>query len=264
VVLHDFPAGTRAGQLIHEVLEHLDFQASDPAVWRAPVTSALERFGFDDHWAEPLCRALADIVATPLDGGTPPFRLRDIPPGRRLNELEFLFPVADSADEQRGLLTRERLATVLEHHAIAPLPAERAHAYAQRVRALGFTPLSGFLRGFIDLAFEHGGRWFVVDYKSNHLGPRAHDYRMRQLIGAMTEHHYFLQYHLYTVALHRHLTRRLRGYDYDRNFGGVYYLFLRGMAPVSPRGNGVFWDRPSRRLIEDLSAVLAGHPEVVP
>lgn len=74
----------------------------------------------------------------------------------------------------------------------------------------------------------------------------------------MTAHHYVLQYHLYIVALHRYLTRRLRGYDYDRHFGGVHYLFLRGMHPSYPPGNGVFTDRPSRRLIEKLSETLGG------
>jgi exodeoxyribonuclease V beta subunit len=131
------------------------------------------------------------------------------------------------------------------------------------VRCLDFRPLAGFLKGFIDLVFEHAGRWYVVDYKSNVLGVHADDYRPERLVTAMTEHHYFLQYHLYVVALHRYLTRRFPGYDYDRHFGGVYYLFLRGMAPAYARNNGVFSDRPSRQLIEGLSAVLAGRSEDV-
>ncbi len=256
VVLHDFPAGARAGQLVHEVLERFDFQASDPAVLRAAVTEALVRFGFEDKWADPLRSAMADIVATPLDGGAQPFCLRDIPLSRRLSELEFLFPVA--GQEAGGvILTRERLAAMFARHATAPLPAD----YAQRLRALGFAPLAGFLKGFIDLVFAHAGRWYLVDYKSNLLGARADDYRSEKLIEAMTAHHYFLQYHLYVVALHRYLTRRLPGYDYDQHFGGVYYLFARGMAPGYARGNGIFSDRPSCPLIEGLSAVLAGRPE---
>jgi exodeoxyribonuclease V beta subunit len=63
------------------------------------------------------------------------------------------------------------------------------------------------------------------------------------------------------VALHRYLAQRLPNYGYDRHFGGVYYLFLRGMAPEHERGNGVFFDRPSRQLIENLSGLLAGHAE---
>jgi exodeoxyribonuclease V beta subunit len=273
VMLHDFPAGARAGQLIHEVLEGFDFQAVEPGVLRDAVTAALARFGFEDKWAEVLCRALAVIVATPLNAGAPSLRLRDIARERRLNELEFLFPIAGqkTADSRQSrvegategvrddavLLTRERLAAVFAQHATAPVPAD----YAARVRSLGFAPLTGFLKGFIDLVFEHEGRWYVVDYKSNRLGPHPDDYGQAQVIAAMVEHHYFLQYHLYVVALHRYLTRRLPEYNYDRHFGGVYYLFLRGMAPEYDGGNGVFFDRPSRQLIENLSGALAGHAE---
>ena len=79
----------------------------------------------------------------------------------------------------------------------------------------------------------------------------------------MTRHHYVLQYLLYSVALHRHLRLRVPGYDYEQHFGGVYYLFVRGMAPEHPVGTGVFADRPSRALVEALSALLgepAGEP----
>jgi exodeoxyribonuclease V beta subunit len=260
VVLHDFPAGTRAGQLVHEVFEQSDFHATDPAVLRETVTAAVARFGFESKWEEPLRHAVADVVATPLDDGEHRFCLRDISLSRRLNEMEFLFPIAgpESAQHDGVLLTRERLAAVFARHAAAPVPAD----YAERLRRLGFAPLAGFLKGFIDLVFEHAGRWYLVDYKSNLLGVHAHDYRPERLMAAMTEHHYFLQYHLYVVALHRYLTRRLPDYDYERHCGGIYYLFLRGMAPAYARGNGIFRDRPSRQLIEALSAVLAGQPEV--
>jgi exodeoxyribonuclease V beta subunit len=276
VALHDFPAGARAGQLVHEVLEQVDFQATEPTRLRTVVMAALERFGFEDTWAEALCRAVADVVATPLDSGAQSFCLGDVTLARRLNELEFLFPVADEdttdgrtwragsptarARQDAVPLTGERLAAVLARHATAPLPAD----YVERARTLGFSPLAGFLKGFIDLVFEHAGRWYLVDYKSNLLGVHANDYRPERLLEAMTTHHYFLQYHLYVVALHRYLQRRLPGYDYERHFGGVFYLFLRGMAPAYARGNGVFCHRPSRQAIADLSAVLAGRPEDAP
>jgi exodeoxyribonuclease V beta subunit len=113
------------------------------------------------------------------------------------------------------------------------------------------------LKGFIDLVFEHDGRFYVVDYKSNHLGPMPRDYGASSLVEAMLHHDYFLQYHLYVVAVHRWLSRRLRDYDYERHFGGVYYLFARGMSAEHP-GMGVFVDRPSHARTEALSRVLEG------
>jgi exodeoxyribonuclease V beta subunit len=107
---------------------------------------------------------------------------------------------------------------------------------------------------------EHEGRFWVVDYKSNHLGAHAEDYAPPALAAEMTRHHYVLQYHLYAVALHLYLTQRRSGYDYDRDVAGVLYLFVRGMSPRHPLGTGVFQDRPSRALIEHLAAVFAGTP----
>ena len=248
IVLHNFPSGVRSGLLLHEVFQDLDFQHIDRAALRAALTETLQRNGFATDWVDALCRAVTDVVDTPLDLQ---LCLRDIPRNRRLNELEFVIPVANDATANR--LTGARLADVFSRHGTAPLP----RAYADRVRGLAFAPLAGYLRGFIDLAFEHAGRWYVVDYKSNLLGSRPQDYRSSRLIDAMAQHHYFLQYHLYAVALHRHLSMRLRDYDYDQHFGGVYYLFLRGMSPEYAPGAGVFRDRPPRALIEGLSAVLA-------
>jgi exodeoxyribonuclease V beta subunit len=98
----------------------------------------------------------------------------------------------------------------------------------------------------------------VVDYKSNDLGPRAADYGPAPVAAAMAQHDYVLQAHLYAVAVHRHLRRRVRDYAYERDFGGIYYLFVRGMAPGRGRETGVAFERPSAALIEALDTLLAG------
>jgi exodeoxyribonuclease V beta subunit len=75
--------------------------------------------------------------------------------------------------------------------------------------------------------------------------------------------HYHLQYHLYVLALHRYLAWRLPAYDYDRDVGGVLYLFVRGMATDGEPGRGVFFDRPPRARVEALDALAAqAAPEV--
>ena len=256
VRLHDFPRGTRAGELLHDIFEHLDFQQNDPMALQQQVSESLDRFGLDTHWADPLYQAIGEILDTPL-GGPDALTLRHVALATRLSELEFVFPVSHGSSPPAShplLLTRTRLAEVFARYATASLPPD----YANRIRDLGFAPLAGFLKGFIDLVFERGGRWYVVDYKSNRLGPSAHDYAPSRLTPVMAGHHYFLQYHLYVLALHRYLAVRLPDYDYDRHFGGVYYLFLRGMAPAHPQGCGVFRDRPSRQCIAALSAVMEG------
>jgi exodeoxyribonuclease V beta subunit len=127
--------------------------------------------------------------------------------------------------------------------------------YAEAIAELGFAPLRGFLKGFVDMVFVHGGKWWVVDYKTNHLGDTPHHYDRAALGPAMARDHYVLQYHLYTVAVVRMLAMRVPGFDYDRDFGGVLYLFLRGMAPSSGDA-GIWREHPPRARIEALSRLL--------
>jgi exodeoxyribonuclease V beta subunit len=254
--LLDFPGGTRPGLLVHRLFELLDFERAGAEVVRDLAAQTIAAYGVDGKWIDPLCQAVAEILDTPLDDAAPPLTLRRVRRQRRLSELEFIFPVAlDGTAVSLGDVTASRLADAL----VGGGGTAVSGGYAERVRRLSFAPLCGYLKGFIDLVFEHDGRWYVADYKSNRLGPRPEHYRPSRLLSAMEQHHYLLQYHLYTVALHRYLARRLSRYDYEAHFGGVYYLFVRGMSPRHPRGCGIFFDRPPRPLIEDLSALLA-HP----
>lgn len=95
------------------------------------------------------------------------------------------------------------------------------------------------MKGFIDLIYEYNGRYYIVDYKSNDLGSAFSDYTFEAMLNEMAEHHYYLQFLIYCVALHRYLKMRLPGYDWHQHFGGVQYLFLRGMKPYQT-GSGVF------------------------
>jgi exodeoxyribonuclease V beta subunit len=247
LVLDTFPRGAGPGQLVHELFEELDF-ASDESAIRLLAEQVLTPRGYAPALAETLARGVTHTLATRLDEAG--LALAHIPRARRLDELEFLLPV-------RSELTPRKLEQVLKKHG-APVADP---AYAARVRALSFESLTGFLRGFIDLVFEHEGRFFVVDYKSNRLGPEPSDYARERMAEAMGEHHYYLQYLLYVVAVHRYLRQRLPGYDYELHMGGVYYLFLRGMHPAHDHGTGVFFDRPTRALIDDLDRALSGEAE---
>jgi exodeoxyribonuclease V beta subunit len=114
--------------------------------------------------------------------------------------------------------------------------------------------LNGMLKGFIDLVFEHEGRYYVADYKSNWLGPDDAAYTPARMRAQILHSRYELQYVLYLFALHRLLKVRLPDYDYDRDVGGAVYLFLRGgRAP----GQGLHVERPPRELIEELDALFA-------
>jgi exodeoxyribonuclease V beta subunit len=242
LLLDAFPRGAVAGELVHEVLEHHDF-TSDRSALRELVEAKILARGYDAAWVDALVLGLEAALATELEPG---LRMNTVPPTQRLNELEFILPVT------RTLSARALSECFRQHGA----PQTRS-AYANELKALGFDDLRGFLRGFVDLVFRHEGRFYVVDYKSNHLGPLPNNYDREGLAHAMASHHYYLQYHLYVLALHRYLDTRLPSYSYERDFGGVYYLFLRGMAPDHPPGSGVYFDKPTLAMVQALD-VLCG------
>ncbi len=234
--IHRYPRGARTGIAWHEVFEHFDFVDPDDGVLHDVVLRALDRAGIDRAWA-PVTKAMVrDALAAELspDGQ---MRLQQVERDRRISEMGFFFPVSR--------LEAPALADMLERHG-----GDRAKDYATCARRLRFESLHGYLRGFIDLVFEHDGRYYLLDYKSNYLGPDPSHYEAADLHAAMAREGYFLQYLLYVVALHRYLRSRIGDYRYDAHFGGVRYLFLRGMTAGSHRG--VYADRPPAALIDAL------------
>ncbi|HTU57477.1 MAG TPA: UvrD-helicase domain-containing protein, partial [Polyangiales bacterium] len=158
VPLADLPAGASFGHLVHGIYERADFELPAASALRPLVAQCLREFGGEASWEEPLAEALFDSLSVQLSaaGGELP-RLGVVPQAKRLNELEFVFPVADSAEQ--GALSPQNLGDLLAKHA---RDADE-HAYADQLARLRFSPLRGFLRGFIDLTLEHDGRYYVLD-----------------------------------------------------------------------------------------------------
>ncbi|MGE5787084.1 MAG: exodeoxyribonuclease V subunit beta [Myxococcales bacterium] len=246
--LKDLPRGARTGEALHAILERVDFQTFGPDSSEPEVALALERFGLEPSRYEQIVRrALRGVMELPLLPDESELRLCNIPAASRLNELEFIMRVA--------ALSSERLAAHLSP-LVTGLPAE----YDRDLKRLRFDPISGFLRGFIDMVFEWKGRYFVVDYKSNALGDASDGYSQARIRDEMRRHHYPIQAAIYTAAVDRWLRVAHPGYDYESHFGGVFYLFLRGMVPELGPCSGVFYHRPSWDGIRAFEAMLDGQP----
>lgn len=229
-----FPKGARPGTLLHSLFETIDFQSAAGEPLAEHIATLLAQDGFDESWAQVLQQQVEAVLDTPLETGfCEPVRLRDLSADRKQVELEFFLPM--------GRVTAPALTALCQQH--DPLSRDS--------KPLSFATVQGMLKGFIDLVFEWQGRWYLLDYKSNHLGMSPADYSRPALERAMAEHRYDLQYQLYSLALHRLLTLRLPGYDFEQHFGGVFYLFLRGM----PQG-GIFHTRPSRELVLGLDKLF--------
>jgi len=141
-----------------------------------------------------------------------------------------------------------------------------AAAYAGRVRSLPPRNIRGFLTGFIDLVVESGGTWYLLDWKTHRLGPHPADYAPEKLRAAIVEHDYVLQYHLYALALRAVLAGRVPDFDYAQHFGGIAYVFLRGVSAPEPHAGpgdpmpGVFVDRPELAVLDALDHALGRQP----
>ena len=260
-----FARGARPGQCLHTLFEDCDLRQVETPRIREQVEEILARFGLQhaashqrptpgiDPDFDPVTVAL-ELLYTVAKSEIPGlgFTLGEVDPRRRLIEWQFHLPL--------GGFRPDRLVEIF---------APEHPDYALRLSQLGpeeAPELRGFLTGFVDLAFEHGGRWYLADWKSNHLGNSVADYGRPRLDAVMADHHYLLQSHLYTVALDRYLAHRQPGYSYDEHFGGVVYVFLRGLEATTngadPATTGWWIHRPAVDRLRALDALLGDAPGV--
>lgn len=234
-----FPRGTKAGNCLHDILEQVDFTKPESQKTESLITMKLREHGFDLKWQEAVCRMVGNVVDMPLHPAINGLKLSAISKEDRLSELEFYFPL--------NRLTPDTLRNIFSESDISS-PSE----FPERIGRLNFQPVTGFMKGFIDLVFRYNERFYLVDWKSNFLGASVEDYGTESLAEVMRDDLYLLQYHLYVIALHQYLKTRLFDYDYEKHFGGVFYIFLRGVNPETGFNTGIYRDRPAKGTIESL------------
>ncbi len=225
------PAGPAMGNLIHGILEHLpSFQVEQDELSRR-VARACAEADIGEPWIRVLTDQLSTLLDTPLFGDA---ALRDIPSEDSIAELAF--------DLQCAKLDVRALAKVIN---------------ATALRSDFWSSTGAYLRGFVDLIVRVDGRYYVVDYKSNHLGNQLDDYHPDKLVEVMSKAGYDLQYHLYLLALHRLLRGNDSNYDPYRHLGGAIYLFVRGMRPGDADNFGVFRDSQCIERVLALDELLS-------
>ena len=260
-----FPRGAVAGSCLHRIFERLD-ESNDASPGLDTICrEELAAFGFAEGWND-TARAMVeraravrleapgkfakDPRAGPCEAGVG-FRLAD--PAPRLVELDFAFPVSGLDRARLGACLRE--GGYPDPFLTSPSGPPNDHPDEPP------SSIDGYLRGFVDLVVEHRGRWHVIDYKSNWLGPSPADYGPEAVAAAIGAGAYSLQYLLYLVALHRYLGHRVPDYDYERHIGGAFYLFVRGMDPEAGMERGVWFDRPAAGLVHRLDRLFQGGEE---
>jgi exodeoxyribonuclease V beta subunit len=228
-VILALPKGSHTGNVIHNLLEFNSFKnlANPDYDISEQRDKTCARFGLKLEQPQVINQLLQAVVSTPLSLADDNFCLKNLEPWHCLKEMPFYLAVD-------ALKVHHINAVLKDCLAFAPLTEKQ---------------MSGFLTGFIDLVCEYQGKFYVMDYKTNYLT----DYQPNSLVAAMREHNYGLQYWLYSVVLHLYLQNRVLDYDYQQHFGGVRYLFVRGMQ-VDVAMSGVYADRPN---LERLTALVS-------
>ena len=245
-------AGNRYGVALHAALEHADF-----AAWRdwhagdgAPngeavvIADALGEEGYGADVLEDGIALTTQLVGQTLTIGLPEgVRLCDVPASERRPEIEFQFSLRTTQVDA--------LLQLLHAHGVV----RERNGFGLRQR------LEGLMTGLIDLTYRHDGKWYVLDYKSNRLPT----YDATSLQRAMAHSEYDLQALIYTLALHRWLRFRLRdGYDYARDFGGIRYVFCRGLDAGRTDSPGIHAQRFSPELVDALDALFGSDAHPLP
>ncbi|MFI8560306.1 exodeoxyribonuclease V subunit beta [Pseudomonas putida] len=242
--MHRFPRGPGPGTFLHGLLEWAGREgfadiAGDPQRIERTVGQRCNRRNWTG-WIPTLSQWLGQLLVEPLPlpGENAGLVLAQLQ--HYQIEMEFWF-----ASQRVDVEQLDRLVARHTHPGLVRPAAQPAL-------------LNGMFKGFIDLAFELDGRYYVADYKSNWLGVDIDAYDTPAMEKAILEHRYDLQYVLYLLALHRQLRARLPAYDYDRDVGGALFIFLRG---ASSSGHGVYFAKPPRALIEALDALFRGESQ---
>jgi exodeoxyribonuclease V beta subunit len=222
--------GANVGTALHSIFERIDF--NDPASWEQTIMDASKYYSniIKEDAIPYFLQLVKEVMTTVIASSDDKFSLKSITNDKKLPELEFLFSVKN--------VNKAAIASVLE--TVAELNGE--------------ADIEGLMTGFIDLVFEHNGRYYILDWKSNHLGNTVESYNEQGMEQAMKGSNYHLQYLIYTLALKRYLAQKIPNFDYDKHFGGVIYVFLRGVRSGSK--TGIFYKKPSTESINELDAIF--------
>ena len=224
--------GAHIGNLLHTIFEYIDF--TDSGQWQKTIDINLKRYipKKQEIYSSQLPGFLKHILGASIQiPGEKPFNLKNVPNLKKINELEFDINISDM---------------------------NLSKLYDLQTESVGFSfkavHLNGILNGLIDLFFEHDDKYYILDWKSNYLGDSLEDYTSEKLNDAMNENNYHLQYYIYSMAAKRFLESKLDNFDYESQFGGVIYLFLRGMR--ADENTGVFTTKLSLETVRKMEEVF--------
>ena len=234
-VFKELKKGATIGNLLHNIFEFIDYTSTEN--WEGIIKSSVQIFApslsDDAIFINRLKELVKHTLSAQLGKGERSFTLSEIAREKRVNELEFNFKIP----EEFKMINLEYILgedqKILTHRA---------------------GEVFGMMNGLIDLFVEHAGIYYILDWKSNYLGDALEDYAADKLAAAMNESNYHLQYLIYCVAVRKYLASVKSDFDYEKDFGGVIYLFLRGVR--ADRDTGIYHFRPSTDQLDKMEEIM--------
>ena len=246
--IFNFQPGAKTGTCWHEIFENLDF-TSDDEIIKATVNKTLQNYNLDIDKSEEVAaqkrKCVFMMTKNVLNTYLPSLnntKLSDITHKNKLAEMEFNFSLTE------GFRTNDISDTVFEF--------SKKFGIQHKITNWNDSFIKGYMTGFIDLLFRHNGKYYIIDWKSNKLEGTPESFEQSGLKKEIAKNYYFLQYLIYTVALDKYLSQTIPDYSYDKHFGGIFYIFLRGVDDNPRSTRGIFYDKPDKILINNLAKVL--------
>lgn len=229
-IFQDLGRGANVGTALHSIFERLDF--NDSATWTQTLADASKYYPniIKEESRDLFMQMTKHVMNTEIDCNGEKFALNKLTNGQKLPELEFCFSMSK--------VNKTKINEILEDEADLN----------------GEADIEGLMAGFIDLLFEHNGKYYILDWKSNHLGNSTENYNRENLEEAMKGSNYNLQYMIYTIAAKRWLESRIKNFDYNKQFGGIIYVFLRGVREGLE--TGIYTAKPKFEKIDRMEKLL--------
>ncbi|QCI16115.1 exodeoxyribonuclease V subunit beta [Buchnera aphidicola] len=234
LTIHTFPQGKKTGLMMHYILKNLCYLKNKNTDWFSKI---LDKYDFSLQWIPVLTSWIKNIITTSIHNEK--IVLSKINKNRFLTELEFFLPI-------KNTLYSKELNIIMQSFDLISNTSPK----------LFFNPVKGTLTGFIDLVFFWKKKYYILDYKSNYLGIDNSFYSDQNIKKEMIKKRYDLQYQIYTIAIHKYLQKKVKNYNYQNDFGGVFYIFLRAISD-NMKNNGIFYTFPNYTLIEKIIFLIS-------
>ena len=229
-VFQELSRGAKTGDALHKLFEHMQF--NEEKCWDQSLEDTAKFYPniFKEDHREHFQQLIRHCMCAGIELDGERFALRSIPNKDKLPELQFNFSV--------NKVNRQLINELLDEDA----------------QLRGESDMQGLMTGYVDLLFRHNNKYYILDWKSNYLGNTLDDYDQVGLARAMKANNYELQYWIYTLAVKRWLESRVKDFNYDQHFGGVIYLFIRGIR--EGQQTGIYVNKPAREQIDKIDAAF--------